>query len=198
MKKSISLLALFMALTTGGFAFAEEAKGGAKDGAKGSQTAPAGESITGFGKQLGSEHFLSVGIQGGYGLFWFLVGAPAIGANVGVTFLDHIEVAANYSLRPAAFGAYSVGTFHQIYGDILYRTGTGSGFFVGPSLGVLMWTAPATAPAGYSITALSAAAFAWGVKLGYDIKLTNFLSLGVLGSFFSGFFDGQASLKFWF
>ena len=154
------------------------------------------ESITGFGNLLGSDHFLSVGVQGGYGGYiLFVVPGFTIGGRVAVTLLNHLEIAGNYQYHSGSFLGVPVGTFNQIYGDVLFRTATGSGFFIGLSLGASTFSAAPTLPTS---APLFASGFTWGGKLGYDVKITNFLSLGVGVQYFNPLLDGILTLKFWF
>lgn len=200
MIRRIAVLWMAAAISLGGSAaWAEDA---AKTPAP---TEKKSESITGFGNMLGSDHFLSVGVLGGYGAYLFIAPGVAFGANVGVTFWNHLEVAFNFKMHPISFGIVAAGvsgTLTQLYWDVLYRTGTGSGFFIGPSLGfnlsnVVLTGLPASIlPAGS--LALPGTGFTFGGKMGYDFGITRFLSVGVLAEFFGLTIDGIATVKFWF
>ncbi len=168
----------------------------AEDAAPKKDDAPKNDSITGFGNLLGSDHFLSVGVQGGYGGYYLVV-APglSIGGMAGVTFFNHLEVAFNYQYHSIAFLGVSLGSFNQIYGDILFRTATGSGFFIGASFGASTYSPPVSIP---GTAPLFSSGFSYGGKLGYDVRITNFLSIGIAAQYFNPLLDGILSVKFWF
>lgn len=178
-------IALLLGLTVSQVSLAEESK-----------------SITGFGKQLGSDHFLEVGVRGGYGWYPVVIAGTGghFGFEAGVTFLNHIEIKPGFDIHYASILGVAIGSWTFLTADILYRVRTGGGFYVGPTIGLMTYSAPATLPSGYTFSQFPTAGstFTFGGKIGHDFTITDFLSIGVESRYFAGFLDAVVKVNFWF
>jgi hypothetical protein len=201
MKKSLLAVSLFLAVTSFTSVRAAEVESKSSTTTETQVDTPEGKkvrkethtdsvevfepSITGIGNRVGSDHFLSVGVLAGFGGYDLIfLSSFNTGFVAGVTFWNHLELALNYGLHftpPSVSSLLFTGFFHQFYLDVLYRTATGHGFFIGPSVGLLNGSLVFSF-FGSSIP-VTGTYFAYGLKLGYDFRLTNYLSLGLQAGF---------------